>query len=100
MPGGAKNTVRPLGAKPLRLQDRAAKFFYAGSEGSLSHAWMRAGADTADAAALEDELGHRPVFVALGATDSMAVSLPKPFGLKDFASKLLNPGPELCLASK
>jgi hypothetical protein len=99
--GSATDAVEPVGAEPLGLKDRAAKFFDAGSEGGLSGSWGRAGADAADAdSVLEDGLGDWRVFVALSAADAMAVRRAKPFGLEDFASEFLDAGPELGLSGE
>jgi hypothetical protein len=95
-----KDAVRPISPEPFGFQDGAAEPCYAGPEGGLNCARVKAGASATDAAALKDVPWSRCIFMALGAPDAMAIQHPKPFRFEDAAPQFFYAGPKLSLTGK
>lgn len=100
MSSGAEDTVRAVDSEPVRLQHRAAEFFQAGPEGSLGCTRVISRAGATHASACKDIPRPGCAFVALCATDTMAIQHSKPRGLQDATAQLFDAGPKLSLAGQ
>lgn len=100
VPSGAKDAVTDIYAKPFGLQDCSAKLRYAGTECLLGRARIAARTSSADPGASKNMVRPRGGYVALSASNTVALQHPKPFGLKNDASQILYAGPELRLAGE